>query len=366
MNTDIYEEIYGRFKGKIFLFYICGWIIITLLEVIVGLFFTELKWFPNYYRDRVFIPAAINGILALVTLILINNKKVKYVVKNYAVIISLLGTCLALSICHGYFLAILSVFIIPVLVATAFLDYKIFTFTIISSITGVVVSAIVNIFWERETVREGGLYVLGSTAIVILNVILAAIISVLILKLHQSRENALLQAQKENAKLSKENRVDGLTNLQNHTSFYMVLENKLSKARHDKRGFAIAVLDIDDFKNVNDTYGHAVGDEILKYVSESIVSVIGRMGVPFRYGGDEFAIIFNNPDPELNINALEKLRSMIADTDTLFSDGTIVTLSIGYYNIKEASMSAEDIFFKADQALYKAKYNGKNQVHADY
>ena len=126
------------------------------------------------------------------------------------------------------------------------------------------------------------------------------------------------------------------------------------------------MLDIDDFKNINDTYGHGVGDDILRYVSDTIIAAVDKSGVSFRYGGDEFAIIFNNPDPDMNVAALEVLRKAVADNDSLFSDGTRVTLSIGYYNVKEVAMQSEEIFFRADQALYQAKYNGKNQVHAEY
>ena len=70
--------------------------------------------------------------------------------------------------------------------------------------------------------------------------------------------------------------------------------------------------------------------------------------------------------PEANVSALEVLRKAVADNDSLFSDGTRVTLSIGYYNVKEAQMTSEEIFYRADQALYQAKYNGKNQVYPVY
>ena len=366
MKSQIYDEIYDKFKVSIILFYICGWLITSLLEIIVGIFFTGGNWYPLYYTIHVIIPTCFDGLIILATLLIVNNKKVKYVVKNYTIIISLVVVGTTLSICHGYYMACLACFIIPVLVSVAFVDKKIFIASMILSLTGLVVSTIVIWFMEHDTVREGNAYIWGSAAIVGLIVSLAASITIVLIKLRESREQILMRAQQENAKLSKQNRVDGLTNLQNHTSFYTVLENKLQKARHDRRGFAIAVLDIDDFKNVNDTYGHATGDEILKHVADVIVAAISSVGVPFRYGGDEFTIIFNNPDPEVNVSALETLRRSIANVDSFFTDGTRVTLSIGYYNIKEATMTAEEIFFKADQALYMAKYNGKNQVYADY
>lgn len=366
MKSAIYDEIYDKYKGQIFLFYICSWLVTSLLEIIVGIFFTSGNWYPLYYTIHVFIPIGFDGLVILTTLLITSNKNIKYAIKNYTIIMSLVLIATTLSICHGYYMAILGGFIIPILVSIAFVDYKIFIFAIVASFTGLVISTIVIWYLEHNTVREGNAYIWPSAAIVALIITLAAFIAVVLIKLRESREKILIRAQQENAKLSKQNRVDGLTNLQNHTSFYTVLENKLQKARHDKRGFAIAVLDIDDFKNVNDTYGHATGDEILKHVADVIVAAISSVGVPFRYGGDEFTIIFNNPDPEVNVSALETLRRSIANVDSFFTDGTRVTLSIGYYNVKEATMTAEEIFFKADQALYMAKYNGKNQVYADY
>lgn len=366
MNTAIYDDIYERYKGRIFLFYVCGWIAVTAIEVMVGILFTGGEWMAHYYFLRVFIPAGTNALMMAITLILLNNKNIKFEIKNYAIVCSLVLMSLVLCICHGYYMALLGAFIIPILVSIAFTDYKIFIFAIISSISGVIISTIVIWFLEHDTVRKGNIYIWPSAVIIVLLLILASAISIMIIRLREGREKILMKAQEENAMLSKQNRVDGLTNLQNHTSFYTVLENKLLKARHDKRGFAIAILDIDDFKNVNDTYGHATGDEILKRVASVIVTAIGNMGVPFRYGGDEFAIIFNNPNPEVNVNALETLRRSIANIESFFTDGTRVTISVGYYNVQEASMSAEEIFFKADQALYMAKYNGKNQVYSDF
>lgn len=370
-NSGIYDEIYGKLIGKIIVIYIAGWLLVSILEIIIGFILTVDKTaynnvFLEYFLPYVVTPASVDAIVIGITLGILKSKKLSPYIKNYVIVTSLFCIGLVLSITHGYFVATLSVFVIPVLVSTLFLDYKTFTYGIILSITGVLVASIANLYLESKSIRTGYLYVWGSAVIIVLVVALTAIVVGLIVQIHRQREKILIQMQSENAKLVKENRFDGLTGLQNHTSFYNVLESKLSKARRDKRGFAIAMLDIDDFKNINDTYGHGVGDDILRYVSDTIIAAVDKSGVSFRYGGDEFAIIFNNPDPDMNVAALEVLRKAVADNDSLFSDGTRVTLSIGYYNVKEVAMQSEEIFFRADQALYQAKYNGKNQVHAEY
>ena len=370
MENKIYDEVYSKLGGKLVVLYVTGWLLITLLEILLGIFIVTADNFTgsvlNYFIIYAAVPSITDAIIITVFLVILKNKHVKQIVKNYAIVTSLLLIALVLSICHGYFLIALCAFILPVLVATVFLDKKTFFFSIISSVAGVLISSIANLVLEPGSNRTGKLYVWGSALIVVLVLTVATIICGLMLQIYSEREKVLIKTQDENAKLSKENKADGLTGLQNHTSFYNVLENTLSKARHEKRGFAIAMLDIDDFKGINDTYGHGVGDDVLRHVSSTIEKAVGKGGVPFRYGGDEFAIIFNNPEIDDNIKSLELLRKSVANDDSLFSARKRVTLSIGYYNVKEVSMSSEEIFYKADQALYQAKYSGKNQVHAEY
>ena len=369
-NRGIYNEVYGKLIGKIMLIYISGWLLITIIELITGIIITQESNYSNpfvkYWLPYVLAPAIIDGIIIGVTLTILKTKKISSVIKNYAIITSLVCIALVLSIVHGYFIVTLATFVIPVIASCIFLDYKVMAYGIITSTAGVAASAIANLYLEAGSDRSSKLYVWGSAVIVVMLVAITAIVVGLIVEIHRQREAVLTKMKDENAKLIRANRVDGLTGLQNHTSFYNVLENKLSKARREKRGFALAMLDIDDFKGINDTYGHGVGDDILRFVSDTIVASIDKSGIPFRYGGDEFAILFNNPDPNSNVDALEVLRKAVAENDSLFSDGTRVTLSIGYYNVKEVQMTSEEIFYKADQALYQAKYNGKNQVHTEF
>lgn len=363
-GDGVYEEIYGNLRKKITIIYIVGWLIVTIVEVVFGIILLTMhkSLDPlNYYLIYVLLPAGIDACIITVTLLLIRVKKIPAVFKNYIIITSLVLIALVLSTVHSTYPVVLALFVIPVLVTSVFLEYRFLLYSLITSTIGLTISAVINIYTEWADKK---LHLVANASISFMIMMLFSFISWLIILVHKNRERTLSQVQTENAKLSKETRFDGLTGLQNHTSFYTVLENKLVKARHNKTGFALAMLDIDDFKDVNDTYGHAAGDEILKFVSETLVNVIGKSGAVFRYGGDEFAIIFHNPDPDANVQSLEHIRMVVESNDTMLMNGSGITLSIGYYNVKEAIMSSEEIFYRTDQALYQAKYNGKNQVYA--
>lgn len=366
----LYEEIYGPLRKRITLIYILGWVIVTLFEAVFGVVYSivkngTLEGLSHYFIFSVLIPAGADAIIIGIALVLIRLKKVSTAIKNYVLIESLIWVACVLSAVHGEYVIVFSLFVIPILITSIFLEYRFLAFAFINSLIGLAVSTVFVIFVTGDSQIYGGrFYLITSVVLVLLSLILFSLISVVISFVHKKREKVLSEVQSENAKLSKESRVDGLTGLQNHTSFYTVLENKLAKSRHNRTGFALAMLDIDDFKEVNDTYGHAAGDEILKFVSDTLVNTIARNGVVFRYGGDEFAIIFHNPDPEANVELLERIRMTIELNDTMLMNGRGITLSIGYYNVKEAIMSSEEIFYRADQALYQAKYNGKNQVYS--
>lgn len=369
-GEPVYDEIYGPLRKKVSLMYILGWAIVTLFEAVFGIVYSIVKngtlaGLSHYFIFCVIIPAGADAVIIAIALALISMKKIPAKFKNYVLLESLIWVATVLSSVHGHYVLVFSLFVIPIFLTSIFFEYRFLIFTFINCVIGLAVSTILVIYVTGDPLIYGDkFYLVTNVVLVSLSLILFSLIAVVISMVHRKREMVLSQVQTENAKLSKENRVDGLTGLQNHTSFYTVLENKLAKSRHNKTGFALAMLDIDDFKDVNDTYGHAAGDEILKFVSETLVNTIAKNGVVFRYGGDEFAIIFHNPLPDANVELLEQIRMTVEMNDTMLMNGNGITLSIGYYNVKEAIMSSEEIFYRADQALYQAKYNGKNQVYS--
>jgi diguanylate cyclase (GGDEF)-like protein len=142
---------------------------------------------------------------------------------------------------------------------------------------------------------------------------------------------------------------DGLTRLYNRKYF----DRRV--AQYVQRGYPVAVLfsDIDNFKKLNDTKGHHMGDEVLKQVAEILRQESEDCGIAGRYGGEEMVVLITDPSVKMDEFA-ERVRARIESE-------TIVTASLGYSKNK-AGTSAEQLIQQADEAMYRAKTTGKNKV----
>ncbi|MGZ8513963.1 MAG: diguanylate cyclase [Candidatus Limnocylindrales bacterium] len=137
-------------------------------------------------------------------------------------------------------------------------------------------------------------------------------------------------------------------------------------ARRRRSGDAVGVLmvDIDHFKLLNDTYGHAIGDEVLRDVGGAIVAAVREDDVPARYGGEEFVVLLRNPGPEVAFDVGERVRSAVAGLDLgRFGVGK-VSVSVGVAVSSRADQPIEDLIVLADRALYRAKKAGRDRVVA--
>jgi two-component system cell cycle response regulator len=160
---------------------------------------------------------------------------------------------------------------------------------------------------------------------------------------------------------------DGLTKLHNHRYFQDELARAFEESQRYQRPLSLAMIDIDFFKKVNDTYGHAVGDDVLKAVSKRYADSVRSTDLVARYGGEEFAVMM--PETELDdaIAFAEKIRALIQDTPIETQAGPIqATVSLGVSSVPFTKIhSSKELIVAADKALYRAKRNGRNQVQAE-
>jgi diguanylate cyclase (GGDEF)-like protein len=159
-------------------------------------------------------------------------------------------------------------------------------------------------------------------------------------------------------KISKE---DALTGLNNHKTFHIYLDNLIEQAESNRLRLQLAVLDMDDFKSVNDTYGHWVGDIVLKEAARLIESHITSEDIAFRYGGEEFSIIFTNKSIKESLAILERMQETLSEVEIEQLPGRRMTFSAGLGEYR-AGEGKESFFNKADAYLYKAKDNGKHRI----
>jgi diguanylate cyclase len=158
-------------------------------------------------------------------------------------------------------------------------------------------------------------------------------------------------------------KIDPFTRLYNRSTFDASLAKSFAEYRDKGKNFILLVIDVDKFKNVNDTYGHAFGDEVLKMLAQTLTSNLrSEEDVAFRYGGEEFAVLISASDDSGEIVA-EKLRSAFNETAVMFEGQELhFGISIGVCGAFKDAANAKEIFLKADEALYKAKTTGRNKV----
>jgi diguanylate cyclase (GGDEF)-like protein len=160
---------------------------------------------------------------------------------------------------------------------------------------------------------------------------------------------------------------DGLTKLYNHRYFQDEMARAFEESQRYQRPLSLAIIDIDFFKKVNDTYGHAVGDDVLKAVAKLFQESIRSTDLAARYGGEEFAVMMPETDLDDAMAFAEKIRTLIETTPFPTAAGPLgVTVSIGLAAVPRTKIhAAKELVIAADKALYRAKRGGRNQVQAE-
>ncbi|NTW59553.1 MAG: GGDEF domain-containing protein, partial [Nitrospirae bacterium] len=167
----------------------------------------------------------------------------------------------------------------------------------------------------------------------------------------------------ENALLYRMAITDELTGLYSIRHFRQALGKKHSLFHEYGEKMTLLMIDIDNFKKVNDTYGHPAGDAILKEVGKCILRSIREPDLGFRYGGEEFAVILPSSDIPAGKVVAERMRALIEHYPFKIDQHVLrVTVSIGVASWPASAETIKDIISEADKALYEAKHNGKNQV----
>lgn len=160
---------------------------------------------------------------------------------------------------------------------------------------------------------------------------------------------------------------DGLTRLFNHRHFQDELARAFEESQRYQRPLSLAIIDIDFFKKINDTHGHAVGDEVLKSISRIFRESARSTDLVARYGGEEFAVMMPETDLDDAIVFAEKIRSMIESTPSATQAGQVsATVSVGVSSVPRSRIrTAKEMIIAADKALYRAKRAGRNQVQSE-
>lgn len=170
------------------------------------------------------------------------------------------------------------------------------------------------------------------------------------------------ELEEANRKLDLISRTDELTGLPNRRDMLRTIENEIGRVARTHKPFCFIFIDIDHFKNINDTYGHACGDEVLKVVSHTIRGMLRKYDVIARYGGEEFLTLLPETDLEGATIVAERFRKRIEETTVVHGETKInVTITLGVARF-DSALGADKSIQMADKALYEGKETGRNKV----
>ena len=199
--------------------------------------------------------------------------------------------------------------------------------------------------------------------------LLARVKSLLRIKhLHDELELKIKELEATQKKLYQLAITDGLTELYNYRYFNEELVHELTRAIRHNLHVSVAMLDIDYFKNFNDTYGHPAGDNVLKTIAKLLRSNIRKIDIAARYGGEEFALILIETNKNSAAIVANKIKKLIEEHPFLHEEtqpNGKLTISMGIASFPEDTQNPENLVTLADKRLYKAKAQGRNRVILD-
>lgn len=181
------------------------------------------------------------------------------------------------------------------------------------------------------------------------------------------RAQLLETTRADKARLEALATTDSVTTLLNRRALVDRLTHEMERARRYTTPLALLMVDLDHFKDINDTHGHLVGDEALREVARVLQGAVRNVDVVARYGGEEFAIVLPETSNEGAVAFAERVRERVAEH--LFANERLpslrITVSVGVASVPAVDIeSVEDFFARSDEALYRAKAGGRNQVRA--
>ncbi|WIV17200.1 GGDEF domain-containing protein [Paenibacillus polygoni] len=358
-EQGLFDDV-GKWQRKILNGY---WIVVLISFVaeIVALII-KMKLEPervqHYLIYKMMIPTSVQ-----VTLVTVNELIERYYRKSFPLLTILTGTLIGAVLIYGNMrvIGIQYVMMIPMLVAAFHFTKKYLTFAFLMVIAELAILYIMfPLIWTHMTIFErfALFYILTGEYLILIQLLHRGndLLERLV-RTSRSERDLLIN----NTIMERLSKTDALTDLYNHRTFQEYLDHLIEHCDTNKIPLQMAVIDIDNFKSINDTYGHAVGDIILKRVAGILQQSLTSDEIIARYGGEEFAIIFPEKTLDQAFEICERARESIYLLNHLEMENRRVTVSIGLSGYVHG-MDKSQFFREVDSLLYTAKKEGKNRT----
>lgn len=336
--------------------------IISLLSVIVPIinsFFTETD-FVFFLKFRIVLPALIQFSIIIIMELYYRScgrwKNGTMITGSFF----LMGNVLYFHQQAGVILLTLLIF--PLFIAIMTLEKKL----IYSTFLGIFLTLML-IVYAFESMNLDAIEFITFTSILIASLFLSIELLNRYMEVFENLKQSVAREKElffQNVYMEKMSKVDLPTNLYNHKTFYEYLDELITSYEKEPFNLHLALLDLDHFKSVNDNYGHATGDVVIKYTADLILSEISSNDFAARYGGEEFAILFTEKSSQECYTILESIRSQLEKASFEEMNGKTTSLSIGFTSVENFPHRAA-FFERADQLLYEAKKTGRNKIMSD-
>lgn len=361
MNDMYKEDIEARWQLLVWrtVIAICG-VTFALSWILYGVHRVEKNIGSGLYMlEYIFIPMAIQIITLVVCYFMIKADNISNEKKNY-VVIGLIFV--SIGVISFTYYSILPLTMLPSLTIVATALFADQSLTVWSGVAVAILTTIDMVRYHFEHAGSvAGLDWVGVLSIYLLLIILLCVMVVIVNTHTKALMSSVMGSYNRQVTLMSELMIDPMTGLYNRRSFEDSLEKEIESVEQTGAKSYVTIFDIDHFKEVNDTYGHSNGDIVIKALCKMMKEKSKDMGLAFRYGGEEFVILFHDVELSKVMNVVEDIRTEFRCYYFHFMNKDGITCSCGVAEYIKGE-SSKAWFNRADSALYQAKESGRNRT----
>lgn len=360
--TEFKNSLYDKWQKKLTKINILGTIAVFLSELIIFVTAHKVGRFngdmTRYFIMRVAIPTTINIISTVFCCIVIKKHLYTNRKRNYVAAFTTFIICSTISIFHNHYKFLLVMTGLPLIISAIFSNKKMIRSMVVCCFVTLTLSVFMMNF-DKEPIIFFDVFTTIICAIAY--IFLSFYVANAILRSQSEQIEYVFSITKRQLSLIKELKIEPLTKLYNRIALKEAVRSYIKKYHAGTINPHLVIIDLDHFKNVNDTYGHTSGDQVLIKVAEIIKESMGGIRRAFRYGGEEFVLLFEKESTEQVTEKIKEINQKLSNEVFDFDKKFKITLSAGLAKIK-IEWDETAWFNAADFAMYNAKNSGRNKI----